>query len=89
MAGQCTGWLSACCFWVRVVPRSGSVGLVWGGQHLFMALRCRNDMAKPLWGGTVSENLFWLSAGVVVVYLSGQGRCGQCPHKYFCFLERP
>jgi hypothetical protein len=52
-----TGGLTACCLWVRVVPRSGSVGLVWGGQHLFMALRCGNDMTKPLWCGTVSERL--------------------------------
>lgn len=37
------GWLAACCLWVRVVPRSGSVGLVWGGQHLFMALGYGNE----------------------------------------------
>jgi hypothetical protein len=77
---QCSGW------WAHRLLFMGAGGssfrfcrLVWDGQHPFMALRCGNDMTKPLGCGTVSEGRFWLHGGVVVVYLSGQRRCGQSP----------
>jgi hypothetical protein len=82
--GALAGGLTACCLWVRVVPRSGSVGLVWGGQHLFMALRCGNDMTKLLW--RVADSKAALRGGVVVVDLSCQGTCGQSVHSCICFV---
>jgi hypothetical protein len=74
------GGLTACCLWVRVVPRFGSVGLVWGWPtpvHGF-AVRERHDEASLVRNGLGRPLL--VARGVVVVYVSGQGRCGQCPH---------
>jgi hypothetical protein len=38
---------SGCCDWGYAVPRSGSFGLVVGGQHLFMVLGGVHDMTLP------------------------------------------
>ena len=38
---------SACCGLGYAVPRSGSVGLVGGGQHLFMVRGCGHNMTSP------------------------------------------
>ena len=48
-----------------MVPRSGSVGLVVGGQHLFMVLGYGYDMMKPAFGTKVFWGLLLDAAGAV------------------------
>lgn len=59
--------------WVYAVPRSGSVGLVVGGQHQFMVLGCGHKMTSP----TLARNSFWRAP------LRGHGSrlCSVCPAK--------
>jgi hypothetical protein len=81
------GGPSACCGLGYTVPRSGSVGLVGGGQHLFMFRGSGDHMTQPILVQTFLE-------GCSLV--SGELGCSVCPakggvdtvHTYVCFKER-
>jgi hypothetical protein len=79
--GVLAGGPPARCGWGYAVPRSGSVGLVVDGQHLFMVRGSGYNMMKP----ALARKVSWSAApgrmgGAVPVHLSCQRGRGHCPH---------
>ncbi len=54
------GGPSSCCGWVLAVPRAGFVGLVVGGQHLFMVPGDGYDMTTPTLVRLCCKSVFYL-----------------------------
>ena len=77
---------SVCCGLGFAVPRSGSVGLVGGGQHQFMVRGSGRDMTSLMLIRKFLGKLLPLRHGSFgALGLSCQRGRGQCPHIYLLF----
>jgi hypothetical protein len=72
-----------------MIPRSGSVGLVVGGQHLFMVQGCGYDMILPDFGVEHLGKLVAGVRGVTGAWFVVAKDSADIVHTYVCSIGAP